>query len=207
MRFNSQGILDSSFGLNGTVRRNIENRHYVASRSVLQSDGKILTVSYGPVDCSYKTDFYVTRLNKNGLVDNTFGIMGVVKVPIDFFSDNGYAIAGTNNAILVGGTTSTSLCGNKQLTVIKLNNSTGIDYPDTDDNLRLFPNPSTINAIYIKTNKAVKAVKIYTSLGQLVKLLGQNIRRINLVGMSSGYYVVALLFENGEIAHLPFVKQ
>jgi uncharacterized delta-60 repeat protein len=78
VRFNSNGLIDNTFGSNGKVIIDISNDD-AAIDIVLQTDGKILI---GGVTNKYTSNvlqkFALVRLNTNGGVDNTFGISGKV---------------------------------------------------------------------------------------------------------------------------------
>ncbi len=78
VRYNSDGSLDGSFGTGGIVITWIGTGNCTASRSVLQGDGKILTVGkYGstPVDSTV-----VVRYLDDGTVDESFGTDGQLRI-------------------------------------------------------------------------------------------------------------------------------
>ena len=77
LRFNANGTLDNTFGLNGVQKLNLEfNERPVGIQ--LTSDNKILIA--GTEFKSTTANFFVYRLNSNGNVDNTFGTDGVKRV-------------------------------------------------------------------------------------------------------------------------------
>jgi uncharacterized delta-60 repeat protein len=69
-RYQSNGFLDSSFGLNGKVVTDVGNSDQILSLAI-QPDGKIVAAGeQNPYGC-------VVRYNVNGTVDSTFGTNGV----------------------------------------------------------------------------------------------------------------------------------
>lgn len=96
VRYNSNGTLDTSFGVGGKV----STAHTVipgsladpshptqgdtwARDAVLQADGKILVSGYTEVTAGLSTSYeaFVVRYNSNGTLDNTFGTGGAVSLP------------------------------------------------------------------------------------------------------------------------------
>ncbi|MGE0636833.1 MAG: T9SS type A sorting domain-containing protein [Bacteroidia bacterium] len=87
IRYLSNGIIDSTFGINGMVLTDIEGDDENFGGVAIQPDGKILGT--GRVDNnSNPTDrnFWLIRFNEDGSLDNTFGTGG--KVSTDFGYDD-----------------------------------------------------------------------------------------------------------------------
>jgi uncharacterized delta-60 repeat protein len=106
-RYNSDGSLDTTFGIAGKVA-------IVASGGVLdameglviQSDGKIVVAGHTSTPPSVVQDFAVQRFNADGTLDTTFGSGGKVVTDFSGTDDMGYAIALQGDGmILVAGTT------------------------------------------------------------------------------------------------------
>lgn len=101
IRLNSNGGLDNSFGTNGIVLIDF-GTPCQSGRSVIQlANGKIL-LSGSRGSCT-SLDYFITRLESDGQIDNSFGISG-----FNFF-DNGssegmrsMALLPDNNIILIG---------------------------------------------------------------------------------------------------------
>ncbi len=74
VRYNANGMLDSTFGTNGIVRINEPSRNSagIAAALAIQQNGKILTA--GMRDGTYA----IARYNSNGTIDNSFGTNGFV---------------------------------------------------------------------------------------------------------------------------------
>jgi uncharacterized delta-60 repeat protein len=80
-RFNMNGLLDSSFGMNGLATKLIDtgNIRKEASFILLQPDGKIIQAGSLLFGDSTTEGIAIVRYNSNGNVDSTFGINGIVK--------------------------------------------------------------------------------------------------------------------------------
>lgn len=96
VRYNSNGSLDSSFGMNGIVVTDFFNSFDMPNDVAIQNDGRIVVVGVAgrsAVDAS-QDDFAIVRYNSNGTPDSTFGNTG--KVTSDFSagsSDNARGVA------------------------------------------------------------------------------------------------------------------
>ena len=76
MRFDECGILDGTFGTNGTVRYKFNQRN-VGKRYALQSDGKIVVVgTEAPSNAGSQQRANVSRFNSDGTPDTTFNVTG-----------------------------------------------------------------------------------------------------------------------------------
>ncbi|HVO74281.1 MAG TPA: T9SS type A sorting domain-containing protein [Ignavibacteriaceae bacterium] len=85
VRYNLNGTLDDSFGINGIVANKIgDNGANIFSVSI-GIDEKIIAAGYSRTGSN--SDFTIARYNSNGAFDNTFGTNGVVITPVGT-SDN-----------------------------------------------------------------------------------------------------------------------
>lgn len=95
VRYNSDGTLDSSFGLNGKVI--VENVTAETTALSLQQDGKIVVT--GSAFNGTRYDFLIIRYNADGTLDSNFGSGGMVTTPIPYavntFDSNGNVITVT----------------------------------------------------------------------------------------------------------------
>lgn len=116
VRYNSDGSLDNSFGTNGIVITDFDNRYDRATSIQIQPDGKILVGGIAEITNS-NMDFACVRYNSDGTLDNTFGsgskvtknIMTVNdycyklilqndgKIILSGYSDNAYALFRINS--------------------------------------------------------------------------------------------------------------
>ena len=99
-RFDSSGLLDSSFGSGGKVTTDFDDNNDQAYAVAIQTDGKIIAAG------SSGGDFALVRYNSNGFPDSSFGSGG--KVTFDYSrsgpGDIAYAVAiQTDGKIVVAG--------------------------------------------------------------------------------------------------------
>lgn len=88
VRILSNGIVDSTFGVNGIFSINTGPYDYAMDMTI-QQDGKILIAGYAKKDVPpFDYDFTVVRADINGKSDSTFGNNGLVKVALGTGSDN-----------------------------------------------------------------------------------------------------------------------
>ncbi len=91
------GDLDITFGRNGIVTTDINNRDDRAQAAAIRADGKIVVAgSSGSLGATF--DIAVVRYNSNGSPDTTFGANGIVTTDIN----SGY-INGLDSAIQADG--------------------------------------------------------------------------------------------------------
>ena len=95
-RFTPNGVLDSSYGANGTYSMQYLGQHTSLDEVLLQADGKAVIV--GSFHTGAGVQLLVTRLDQSGRVDTTFGSNGVTTLTV---SANG--TLATDTAILADG--------------------------------------------------------------------------------------------------------
>jgi uncharacterized delta-60 repeat protein len=101
-RFNSDGTLDTSFGIGGKVIQSIGLGENIGQSLAIQPDGKILLGGLCSIRGYY--DFCIARFDSDGTLDTSFGIGGKVIQPIGTWDDKGYSLAiQPDGKILLGG--------------------------------------------------------------------------------------------------------
>ncbi len=95
MRFNSNGVLDTTFGNSGLTFTSVSGGNDRITTMAVQSDGKILAGGGN----------FIARYTANGVLDSTFGNSGVVTVPHTVNK----IIAHNNDKFLAGGTSGTNV--------------------------------------------------------------------------------------------------
>lgn len=91
MRFNSNGSLDTTFGLNGIVTiDDADQGEEMAAGVGIQPDGKIVIAAtyLPPPGPSQTNNFALFRFSAAGMLDSTFGIGGIGMVTTDFGSSD-----------------------------------------------------------------------------------------------------------------------
>ncbi len=95
-RYNSDGSLDSTFGVGGLVRTTFNSEGCFASALVLQADGKIIAAGTKYIrftsDQSSDTDFGLARYNPDGSLDSTFGVGGEVATDFNGGNDDAFSV-------------------------------------------------------------------------------------------------------------------
>jgi uncharacterized delta-60 repeat protein len=106
VRYNSDGSLDPTFGVNGKVTTDVYEIYNSAHSIDIQEDGKYVVAGYTFRHDRFDYDLVVARYNIDGSLDNTFGIEGIVVTDIDFGGDFGSSVKILkNNKIAVAGFT------------------------------------------------------------------------------------------------------
>lgn len=110
-RYNSDGILDASFGSGGKVVTDFVGGAAAARAIAIQPDGRIVVAGYSLVGVN--GDFALMRYKSDGSLDASFGVGG--KVTTDFFglSDGATAVRlMPDGRIIAAGSASTSIPNN-----------------------------------------------------------------------------------------------
>jgi uncharacterized delta-60 repeat protein len=105
-RYNSNGILDTTFATNGMFIQNItpNSGASIASRIGIQTDGKIVVSGNGYTNNTQGLNIYVARFNSNGTLDTTFGTSGVFNYSLTNSTDNVNTLKIQNDGkIVLGG--------------------------------------------------------------------------------------------------------
>lgn len=76
-----EGMLDSSFGINGMVITSLDSAHVLANDVGIQQDGKIVVA--GGYIKGTSGDFLLVRYNEDGSIDSSFGVNGIVRTDVD----------------------------------------------------------------------------------------------------------------------------
>ena len=102
-RYTSSGVLDTTFSRDGKTQIDFGNCCQSATKVLLQSDGKIITVG-GSNGESSDDDFLLARLNPRGSVDTTFGVGGQVRTSFGDLNGgaNGAAFQADGKIVAVG---------------------------------------------------------------------------------------------------------
>jgi uncharacterized delta-60 repeat protein len=112
-RYNTNGVLDTSFGSGGEATTAISGFAYSTETGVaLQSNGKIVLAGY-TTNSSIPFYFALARLNADGSPDTTFGVGGIITTDFRRGSDmaNSVLVQPDNNIVAVGYETDPSSIG------------------------------------------------------------------------------------------------
>jgi len=122
-RYNSNGSIDSSFGVDGHVIRDLGGSTEICHSVLVQSDGKILAAGYTEGTTGQDFRFIIMRFNNDGSLDPSFNGSGIVDAGInDHGSVAPYGIAlRPDGKIVFGGSAELNNSFTKKLTVLQLN--------------------------------------------------------------------------------------
>jgi len=105
VRYNANGTLDTTFGVNGKVTTDFPGLAAVASSVVVQPDGKILVAGGAFPLSTFLGDIKLVRYSPNGSLDTGFGSGGIVTT--SFAGQGSYAFSVAlqpDGKIVMGGT-------------------------------------------------------------------------------------------------------
>lgn len=122
VRYNTNGSLDTSFGLNGKVITNVSGGD-LAYAMAIQADGKIVVVGSEGVNGGSSLNFAVVRYNSNGSLDTTFDSDGKVTTPVGAFSLGAKSVAIQSNGKIVAAGSG----GNDDFAVVRYNTNGSLD--------------------------------------------------------------------------------
>ena len=215
VRYNSSGLLDSSFGTNGIIITQIGTSSVNVIKSVsIQSNGKVVAAGYSnPYVCN---DFAILRYNTDGKLDKTFGGYGFVTTSIGAAStyNHAYSSAIQDDGKIVIAGCSINLLNNfcvftlarykgdavtnveaKKLTELPSSFSLEQNYPNPF-------NPSTTIRFLIPEQQNIR-LSVYNLLGQRVRTLideemkaGRHSVVFNAAGLASGVYFYRIQTES-----------
>ncbi len=219
-RFNPDGALDSTFGVNGKVLDKISLYDNRFGGVAVQDDGKIIAVGsalVGP-NIDLVSRWRVIRYRANGTRDAMFGSNGVVAtdfgdtksqaISVLIASDKGIYVGGKAN---IGGKEKKVIAKYLPSTVVRTNDLAGYDLQ-----ARVFPNPSSgqsLSVRYFIEKEGLVSLTLFNALGQVVSSLPEKLWQIsgqqeytwNLSReLSWGTYYVRLETPDG-IATLPLL--
>jgi uncharacterized delta-60 repeat protein len=124
-RLNSNGTLDTGFGVTGMAMVDFASSYDIAKAMVLQSDGKILVA--GQATSPY-TKFGMARLTLGGVLDSSFGTGGKVTRSTYGYYDSANAIAlQADGKILLGGATRFAAGSDSDFMLARFNSSGSVD--------------------------------------------------------------------------------
>jgi uncharacterized delta-60 repeat protein len=89
-RYNSDGTLDATFGVNGRVRTYVNGRGSAANGVAIQADGKIVAAGVAAANAG---NFALARYNSDGTLDASFGANGRVMTDFTPRSDGAAGVA------------------------------------------------------------------------------------------------------------------
>jgi len=104
-RFHSNGLIDNSFGINGTVSMDFANKDYLADLKILDNDAIIVT-GYSDYSNGHYPHFksFIIKYHADGTLDNTFGINGKQIFNTSGFTAEQVLVQSDGKILIVGNT-------------------------------------------------------------------------------------------------------
>jgi len=138
-RFNTNGSLDTTFGVNGWVTSEFESSASQVKDITFQNDGKILLSGYAANISTGRHKIAAARFNPDGSIDTAFGNAGQVLFNIGNFDDYGVAVeVQTDEKIILGGYTTVSISPFKyDFAAIRLNPDGSFDTSYGDNGIAI----------------------------------------------------------------------
>ena len=149
-RYNVDGTLDTSFGVNGLVKTKLrskpEDNNDTISDMALQADGKIVVTGWSYDSVAQGYDFATVRYLSNGALDPSFGAAktGIVLTPIGQSDDgaNGIVIQPDGKIVVAGQSCNSLDCsvnnGNSDFAFARYNTDGSLDNSFNDDGKATF---------------------------------------------------------------------
>src|SRR5215204_633063 len=133
VRFNANGTLDTSFGIDGRTITSFTGGNDGANSIAVQADGKIVAAGYS----SYK-DFAIARYNADGTLDNTFDGDGRVITPVLDTQDMARSVViQPDGKIIAAGFAGTNF--NQDFAVVRYNPNGSLDSSFDNDGIVITP--------------------------------------------------------------------
>ena len=138
-RLNTNGTLDTTFGINGKVTTDLAGNNDEARCIAIDKDGKfaIGSFTYGAASSSIFADFGVAKYNADGSLDTSFSTDGKHVVIINpSFNDNPQAIAFQNDGkILIGGAAFMNTGARDDFAIVRLHPNGTLDTSFSSDGI------------------------------------------------------------------------
>lgn len=125
-RYNTNGSLDTTFGVAGKVVTDLGSSYDEIYCIVLESGGKIISAGKGYNGTD--TDFALVRYNSDGTLDNSFDLDGKVSTPIGTIDDDCWSVAiQSDGKIIASGTSNSSMPTYSEFALVRYNNDGSLD--------------------------------------------------------------------------------
>ena len=210
VRYHPNGILDSSFGNEGVVLTQVQNRKTFGASSVLQPDGKILVG--GNVDyVGSNEDFVLVRYTPEGLLDPEFGNDGVVITEISASADRIAEVAlQADGKIVAAGD---GFVQDLEFVLVRYLSGLDVgtlDFSLTQNSILVYPNPIRESATlkYTLLNQEDLSLQLFDINGRLINTFMKNEKRETGSNMETfsfpadappGPYTLILSGTNGKV--------
>jgi uncharacterized delta-60 repeat protein len=214
VRFNADGTLDGSFGVDGKQSMQIPGKSCSLNSIAIQQDGKIISGGEAYAINPDDTDFAVARHHVDGSIDQTFGINGIQTNNAHHDDSIDFGAGMTLQAdgkILITGRIRTSSWDRAGLVRYLTNLNVGVfNSPATGHSILIYPNPivESANLQYTLVQEENVTIQLFDLKGQLLatyldhQLQTAGEHTLPLVlrkGLPSGQYSVVMATAKGRM--------
>ena len=142
-RYNSNGIIDSTFGVDGSVNAYFQEAYHV----LIQPDDKIVVTGYQGYTYQSLENFAIARFHSNGHPDHSFMNTGTVETDFNEFTDIAYSAAlQPDGKIIAAG--ATVVAGDYNFAVVRYNADGSLDNSFSADGKLSFSIDTLSNGCY-----------------------------------------------------------
>lgn len=179
VRYMVNGIVDSSFAMNGILKMDNNNNYEVIQKAMMDSVGRIVVVGWRS-DSTICPMLY--RLMSNGTLDSTFGANGLARFDFSEEFERGEAVAiASDGKYIIGGHSVINDSASYDFAVLRVLADGELDVKqfrgkDNPLGISLYPNPTGTNVTIRATleNDSYCTLKLYGDRGELVKIFFQD---------------------------------
>ncbi len=152
-RFNADGSNDESFGSDGKMLYNFDDKATEGRCIALKNDGKILVASNYIPKSGY-TDVVIMQCESNGKLDSSFGENGLVFLHVDVLNLISALKVQQDGKILISGNVRKSQFDQKRSFLSRINTDGSFDHSfgDTGIVITNYPNTTNNKAMVIRPN-------------------------------------------------------
>jgi len=180
VRYNKDGTIDSSFGINGIVVTDVSGSDDECFAVSLQPDLKILAAGYASIGLTQRM-CAVVRYNVDGSIDSSFGVNGRVMTAFGNTDDEfrGMALQQDGKIVACGYTnngTNDDFAVARYLTDLALG---VVNFSSEENSLFIFPNPiqSAAKLQYTLTQDETVSIALFDASGKMVQSFITNEKR------------------------------
>jgi uncharacterized delta-60 repeat protein len=216
IRYLPNGIVDSSFGINGIARSTQTNQdvHFATSVKIMP-DKKIVAAGYGGRN-AFKRDFAIINYKSNGAPDKSFGKKGIVRTDLGAYEEvaKGMAVQNDNKIILAGYTKDISGFNRYNIALIRYNYDPVAAISSGNSNekiitpsVKFYPNPAK-DVLHIEGIPANAKLTVTDNSGKTIKQIVSSgtVYNYNIAGLSGGVYYISIT-SNSKTETIKFIKQ
>lgn len=217
MRFNADGSIDNSFGINGISTTDFGYQD-IANSLVIQPDGRIVAVGSSQNTESGESVFALARYNKNGTLDASFGNKGKLLTSFGNFDNKKFSYANVgllqpDGKIIALGGADVIKRGKNVFALARYLSDVGTIQNDMQktlpqNNVKISPNPAN-NLLRISgLTNASTILTITDRAGNVFKKISTTGKSYlwNIADLKGGSYYLTVENRNGKTS-ISFVKE